>query len=132
MIKLLLTFLILNSMLLKAQPAIYSTANAHSHNDYEQAVPFREAYNAGFGSLEADIFLVNGIDELLVAHTPAELVKNKRRLDSLYLIPIRDCIRKNNGYAYADKSKKLQVLIDIKTMALPTLNKFIETLKRYP
>lgn len=130
--KLIILFLLTNGLLSRAQKSVYTTSNAHSHNDYEQPIPFLEAYNAGFGSIEADIFLVNGNDELLVAHTPAELLTKKRRLDSLYLIPIRDQIKKNHGYAYADKSKKLQILIDIKTVPVPTLNKFIETLKRYP
>jgi alkaline phosphatase len=111
---------------------VYTTANAHSHNDYEQPLPFREAYNAGFGSIEADIFLVGDTNELLVAHTPAELLTKKRRLDSLYLIPIRDCIRKNNGHVYPAASKKLQILVDIKTSPIPTLHKFIETLQRFP
>ncbi len=130
MIKLLTALLIISTLKVTAQPNTYSSSNAHSHNDYEQPKPFWEAYNAGFGSIEADIFLVN--DELLVAHTPAELLTKKRRLDSLYLIPIRDCIRKNNGHPYVNSSKKLQILIDIKTAAVPTLNKFIETIKRYP
>jgi hypothetical protein len=38
----------------------YTIANTHSHNDYEQRVPFWTAYNAQFGSIEADIFLVDG------------------------------------------------------------------------
>jgi alkaline phosphatase len=132
MIKFLIVSLLLNSLLINAQPVTYTSSNAHSHNDYEQPIPFREAYSAGFGSIEADIFLVNGNDELLVAHTPAELATKKRRLDSLYLIPIRDCIRKNHGQAYANRSKKLQILIDIKTAPVPTLKKFIETIQRYP
>ena len=40
-----------------AQPSAYTVSQAHSHNDYEQAVPFWTAYREGFGSIEADIFL---------------------------------------------------------------------------
>ncbi len=125
-----MAFFIITTLKVNAQPKTYSVSNAHSHNDYEQPIPFWEAYNAGFGSIEADIFLVN--DELLVAHTPAELLTKKRRLDTLYLVHIRDNIRKNHGHPYANSSKKLQILIDIKTAPVPTLNKFIETVKRYP
>lgn len=132
MTRLITVLLLLTSLLIHAQPSKYTTSNAHSHNDYEQPIPFWTAYNAGFGSIEADIFLVNGNDELLVAHTPAELATKKRRLDSLYLIPLRDCIRNNHGHPYADFSKKLQILIDVKTAAVPTLLKFIETIKKYP
>jgi hypothetical protein len=132
MTKILILCLLLAAFQINAQPVTYSTANAHSHNDYEQANPFWEAYNAGFGSIEADIFLLKDNDELLVAHSMSEIATKKRRLDSLYLIPIRDCIRNNHGHPYADFTKKLQILIDIKTVPVPTLNKLIETLKRYP
>lgn len=115
-----------------AQPTAYTTANAHSHNDYEQPIPFWEAYNHGFGSIEADIFLLGENDELLVAHTPAELKVKKRRLDSLYLIPIVNCLKKNQGTPYADKSRKLQILVDIKTSATATLQKLVKTIARYP
>lgn len=120
------------SLSVSAQPSVYNTSNAHSHNDYEQALPFWDAYNHGFGSIEADIFLLDDREELLVAHTPAELKTKKRRLDSLYLIPIVNCVKKNHGSPYADKSKKLQILIDIKTAAAPTLQKLVETIARYP
>ncbi|HKG69564.1 MAG TPA: hypothetical protein VKA92_11895, partial [Segetibacter sp.] len=115
-----------------AQPYNYTTSNAHSHNDYEQKFPFWNAYNNGFGSIEADIFLVKDNDELLVAHSSQELAIRKMRLDSSYLIPIVNCVKKNKGYPYSDKSKKLQILVDIKTTAAATLNQLVKTINRYP
>jgi alkaline phosphatase len=115
-----------------AQPAVYTTSNAHSHNDYEQSVPFWEAYRHGFGSIEADIFLLNKEPELLVAHTLEEISQNKRRLDSLYLLPLLQCIRQHGGYPFANVNQKLQLLIDVKTTAAPTLQKLVETLEKYP
>ncbi len=134
MLKQLIVILLLSSSvgLATAQPAAYTTANAHSHNDYEQPRPFWEAYQHGFGSIEADIFLLNEEPELLVAHTPEEITQKKRRLDSLYLLPLAQCLRKHNGYPFADTTKKLQLLIDINTTAAPALEKLMETLKRYP
>lgn len=120
------------SLSVNAQPAKYSTNQAHSHNDYEQDTPFLKAYHQQFGSLEADIFLENGSDVLWVAHTPAELAQKRRSLDSLYLQPLAQYIRTNKGYVYADTTKRLQLLIDIKTAAVPTLNRLIEVLKQYP
>ncbi|HTN36686.1 MAG TPA: hypothetical protein VL053_06400, partial [Arachidicoccus sp.] len=38
----------------------YTTQNAHSHNDYEQTHYYTQATDAAFGSMEADIYLVNG------------------------------------------------------------------------
>jgi alkaline phosphatase len=41
------------------QTIYYTTENAHSHNDYEQQIHCWMAYDQGFGSIEADIFLRN-------------------------------------------------------------------------
>jgi alkaline phosphatase len=112
-----------------AQPVVYSTANAHSHNDYEQPVPLYTAYYSGFGSIEVDIFLAN--DSLLVAHTPKDLYKY-RTLENLYLKPLQAFIENNNGFVYADTSRKLQLMIDVKTEAVSTLNKLIALLQNYP
>lgn len=112
-----------------AQPSAYSVANAHSHNDYEKEFPFRNAYNRGFGSIEADIFLHD--DKLIVAHDSIQLKLN-RTLDSLYLQPLQNCIAKNNGYVYADTGRQLQLLVDIKSGAKATLDKLIQILGKYP
>jgi hypothetical protein len=63
----------------------YSTAQAHSHNDYERAHPFTDAYEQQFGSVEADIFLVN--DTLFVAHNLKD-IRHGRTFTALYLLPI--------------------------------------------
>ena len=111
-----------------AQPT-YSVAAAHSHNDYEQKIPFYTAYNARFGSIEADIFLQNG--ELIVAHSKEELPLH-RTLDSLYLQPLLRFVKQNNGFAYPDTMRRLQMMIDIKTEAVPTLQKLVQILQQYP
>lgn len=112
-----------------AQPLSYSTANAHSHNDYEQRVPLATAYNEMFGSIEADIFWQNG--ELLVAHKKEELVTH-RTLEELYLKPLMAYVEKNKGYIYADTSRRLQFMIDLKTNGDTTLGSLVELLKKYP
>ena len=103
-----------------AQPINYSSANAHSHNDYEQKQPFYAAYNEQFGSIEADIHLVNGL--LLVAHDAKGLNSNNT-LEKLYLQPIVDF--KNN-------KRPLQLLIDVKTDAIATLDSLVGLLKKFP
>ena len=107
----------------------YTTANAHSHNDYEQKTPFYLAYAETFGSIEADIFLHN--DSLIVGHTTADLV-HKRTLQNLYLEPLLQEIKRNNGNPYKDSSRKLQVMIDVKTEGVSTLHKLSEVLQSYP
>lgn len=112
-----------------SQPKVYTTSNAHSHNDYEKAYPFSAAYKQQFGSIEADVFLLN--DQLYVAHTKEELA-NAKTLEALYLKPLSDIITQNKNFAYADKKKQLQLMIDIKTDSLSTLNKLIAQLQQYP
>lgn len=101
----------------------------HSHNDYEQATPFFSAYQQGFESIEADIFLKNG--ELFVAHKPED-IKPARTLSNLYLQPLSNIITANKGTVYSYPNKKLQLLIDIKTEAYSTLAALAEILKKYP
>jgi alkaline phosphatase len=100
------------TFVIHAQQIVYSTTNAHSHNDYEQAQPFYLAYQEQFGSIEADIHLING--KILVAHDTKE-VSIERSLEKLYLNPLADFVKKNNGSPYPDSSKTLQLLIDQKT-----------------
>jgi hypothetical protein len=117
---LILTLAIFISNSILAQPTYYSVANAHSHNDYEQQAPFYNAYNEEFGSIEADIHLING--NLLVGHDKADLSPEKT-LENLYLIPLKDSKIQN---------RSLQLLIDIKTEASATLDSLVSVLKKYP
>ncbi|MEO6721210.1 MAG: alkaline phosphatase family protein [Ferruginibacter sp.] len=111
------------------QTSLYTTANAHSHNDYLQQAPFLQAYHEGFGSIEPDVHLRNGL--LLVGHDSNELTKS-RTLENMYLLPLADYASKNNGYVYNDTTKKLQLLIDIKTDSIHTLDAIIDLLNKYP
>jgi alkaline phosphatase len=121
----------------RTQPALqlmdghhpYTVANTHSHNDYEQATPFWLAWGQQFGSIEADIFWLNG--QMLVGHNLEE-IKNGRTLEEYYLKPLLSCLQKNNGHPYADTTRELQMLIDVKTDSIATLNALIGLLKKYP
>ena len=124
----LLIILLSISLHCAAQPEKYTTANAHSHNDYQQALPLMLAWSNQFGSIEVDIFLHNG--KLVVAHDSSQLAR-QWALDSLYLRPLRLCIAKNGGSVYMDKSRSLQLMIDIKSEAHATLDKLVTLLKSY-
>src|SRR5688572_21723768 len=87
-----------------AQERKYTVSNAHAHNDYEHTIPFFSAYTAGFGSIEADIFLKNG--QLFVSHDTTG-IRSNRTLETLYLRPLKAMIRKNNGHVYSEKGKTL-------------------------
>lgn len=100
-----------------AQPGTYTIKNAHSHNDYEQTRPFHAAYELGFGSIEADVFLKEG--RLYVAHN-WEDIKPERTFEALYLIPLLEKIRANKGWPYPNRAG-LQLLIDLKNTGQATL-----------
>ena len=101
-------------VLVKDQPISkghYSVQNAHSHNDYAQKDFFWEAYNAGFGSMEADVYLVDG--QLMVAHNKKD-IHTARTLAAMYLAPLARQVRKNKGYPYKNHKDALELLIDLK------------------
>jgi Glycerophosphoryl diester phosphodiesterase family len=98
---------------------------AHAHNDYEHKRPLLDALDHGFCSFEADIYLVDG--QLLVAHNRYQ-VKTNRTLQSLYLDPLRERIRKNGGRVYAS-GPECTLLIDLKSdwhSIYPVLRKVLE------
>ena len=112
-----------------ATQAQYTTLNAHSHNDYSQKTPFFLAYNAHFGSIEADIWAVDGV--LFVSHNRTAITP-ERTLDSLYIQPIVRNFKANNGKVWGDHNGTFQLLIDLKTAVIPTLPLLVDALKKYP
>lgn len=96
----------------------------HSHNDYQQSVPFWNAFANGATSFEADIFLKN--KQLFVAHDYNKIT-NSNTLKALYLNPIKTALE--NKYL---THKKLILLVDIKSEAKTTLTEFIKVLNTYP
>ena len=96
----------------------------HSHNDYHQNIPFWKALSCGFGSVEADVLLKN--DTLFVTHGASEIISN-RHIENLYLQPIQKIIRLG-----MEVNSTLQLLVDIKSEAQPTLAKLIAVVEKYP
>ena len=90
--------------------------HAHAHNDYEHTRPLFDALERGFCSVEADIYLVDG--QLLVAHD-RDKVSASRTLQSLYLDPLRERVRKNGGRVFPN-GPDLTLLIDVKSEAEET------------
>jgi hypothetical protein len=89
---------------------------AHSHNDYEHTRPLLDALDQGFCSVEADIYLVDG--KLLVAHNRSQ-VRPERSLQALYLNPLRQRVRDNQGRVYP-QGPPVILLIDVKSDAAAT------------
>ena len=96
----------------------------HSHNDYDQDIPFWTAYKNGLNSIEIDLFLKN--DSLYVTHSESEIIAD-RTIEHLYLNSLSKVASSQLGI-----KKKLQILIDIKSESHTTLNRLIKTLNYYP
>jgi alkaline phosphatase len=123
---LIIYFLLLPGSLMAQE---YSSSSIFSHNDYEQKNPFYNAYDHQIGFIEADVFLDN--NELLVAHSRSEL-NPQQTLEILYLKPLQEKIKLNKGNIYADPSKALTLMIDLKTEGISTLNAIVVKLKTFP
>lgn len=95
--------------------------SGHSHNDYEQKYPFKTAFEAKMGSIEADVYLVN--DNLYVSHEAKDINPSKS-LEKLYLQPLAKLVRKKKAYP-------LILLIDIKSHADSTLDAVVKQISKY-
>ena len=102
--------------------------SGHSHNDYLRERPLWDALSLGFTSIEVDIFLVGGA--LLVGHDEEALDVN-RTLQSLYLDPLRDHVRRHDGWVYPSQHS-LDLVIDIKSDARSTYEVLAGVLMEYP
>ncbi|NJB71080.1 alkaline phosphatase [Saonia flava] len=114
----LVLFLFCSNTEVKAQEAY----KVHSHNDYNQQLPFWYAYSNGAASIEADLFLKN--DTLYVTHSKDEIVPH-HTFEKLYLERLK-------SLSSSGDLRELQVLIDLKSEAYTTLQKLVEVLENYP
>lgn len=104
-------------------PTAKSLARAHAHNDYEHARPLLDALEAGFSSVEADVYVaplpagtpgaVAGATGLYVAHDPQD-IRPENTLAALYLEPLKARLAQNGGCVHRDCAP-FHLLIDAKT-----------------
>jgi len=109
------------------QAEVAPLRRAHAHNDYQHDPPLLKALGQGFTSVEADILLVG--DKLCVAHGAREVVP-ERTLQSLYLEPLRERVKRNGGRVYRE-GPQFKLLVDIKTAVEPTYRRLHEVLEEY-
>lgn len=122
------TFAVTAPSTFAAEVAPVPLSQAHAHNDYHHERPLLDALDRGFCSVEADVFLVDG--ELLVGHDRRELTP-ERTLESLYLKPLAEKVRANDGGRVFPNGPPITLLIDIKTSASATWPVLHEALSRY-
>ena len=95
----------------------------HSHNDYNQNIPFWNAYSQKMNSIEIDLVLSN--DSLFVCHDIEDNVVN-RTIENLYLEPLKKANQMNFSGL-----EDLQFLVDLKSEAIPSLDLLIPILESY-
>jgi len=84
----------------------------HSHNDYTRTMPFYEAYSQKIYSIEVDLFYRN--DTFYVSHEEAD-INSQKTFESLYLNPLLSLYKINNGRAWSDADRSIQLVIEIKS-----------------
>lgn len=132
MIKFLSLLMVFHTFNLYSQSILlYGKSNANAHNDYLQDEPFWGAYKQGFGSIETDVILKDGI--LYAAGQENEIVRNKT-LKSTYINPLVSILKKNNGHVFPIPVGKLQIIINLKSpfnTTLAALIKELQPLEKY-
>lgn len=107
----LLVISVLLTTTLLAQQSFPLVYQGHSHNDYTHKRPLFDALDAGFMSIEVDVFHRNG--DIMVAHY-ALSIKKEHTLRNLYLEPLRKRVAENNGCVYAGEEQEFIMMIDLK------------------
>lgn len=100
---------------------------AHAHNDYNHDRPLLDALDHGFCSIEVDVFEVEG--RLLVAHNLKD-VDPERTIQSLYLDPLLERVRRNGGRVYPNGPEVI-LLVDFKSGGEKTYSVLREVLAGY-
>lgn len=119
--------LLLTPAIRAADAPVKPLTRAHAHNDYEHTRPLLDALDQGFGSVEADIYLVDG--KLLVAHDRRQ-VRPERTLEALYLDPLLARVRANGGRVFKG-GPPFYLLIDFKSDGNALWPVLKATLERY-
>ena len=120
--------LLLNLVQLNCKAQSTPLSNAFAHNDYLHKRPLLDALDNGFVNIEADVFLKG--DKLVIAHI-FPYFKRHRTLEALYLKPLSERIAGHDGRVFANYSKPVILMIDIKTGANNTYRVLLPLLEKY-
>ena len=122
-LKVIILLISLLSGSLEAQEIHY---NAFSHNDYERPRPLFDALSFRFNCVEADLWLIDG--ELYVSHDSVAPDPDIT-FEKLYLLPLVERIKNNNGKVYPGSDRPFYLMVDCKTdgeAMYPVLKKKLE------
>ena len=97
-----------------------------AHNDYAHKRAVHDALAAGCSSVEADVFLIDGV--LRVGHE--RVLLRDGTLQSLYLDPLRDIVARNGGYVQS-RGERFWLLLDIKADSAAVYDELRRVLANY-
>jgi hypothetical protein len=99
---------------------------AYAHNDYRNERPLERAIELGFQGVEVDYYVEDG--ELRVGHDPDE-TRPGRTVESMYLIPLRERVRREGTVLPGGRTFILNV--ESKREGMSTYEALHELLSRY-
>lgn len=117
----------------------------HSHNDYWRPYPLFSALAAGCTGIEADVWLAEDGETLLVGHDKKSLRK-ERTLDRMYLDPLFEILEKRNpgeqwenntvydraaGVFQTQPNATVVLMVDVKSEPVETWRVILERLERF-
>ncbi|MFI5162689.1 MAG: phosphatidylinositol-specific phospholipase C/glycerophosphodiester phosphodiesterase family protein [Sphingobacteriales bacterium] len=102
--------------------------NGFAHNDYRHKHPLFDALDNGYTNIEADIFLRD--TNLVVAHI-CPMFREGKTLEKLYLKPLFDRVRQNNGRVYSNYMRPVILMIDVKSGSDNTYRQLERLLDKY-
>ena len=126
---LLKSFVLMSMILAGVEMAAQRPVMVHSHNDYRQSRPFWNAYTHHAASIEADVYLVDGV--FLVGHDREEL-SGDRTLEKMYIEPLVKVLGRNGGKAWKESDCRLQLMVELKAGTVPELDSLTALLSRWP
>jgi hypothetical protein len=121
-----IAFIILGLHLSAQQQIIES---GHSHNDYTHEHPLFDALGYGYKSIEIDVWLHKG--KLIVDHNGLALDSGKKDIEELYLRPIQQRVKENNGWVYKGDSTPTIFMVEFKSEPEAAYVKLKELIEKY-
>jgi len=106
----------------------------HSHNDYQHAVPFRDAYFHHAAEIEADVYLPRTPamkDSLMIGHDTTDITPG-RTLISMYIYPIVSLFKKYGNRVSPDPNYTFRLMIDVKDQWKDVYPLLLKEIDKYP
>ncbi|MEM1220094.1 MAG: hypothetical protein AAGH79_14335 [Bacteroidota bacterium] len=105
-----LVYLTITPLWLRAQDVL-PIPYGHAHNDYQHSRPLEEALEAGFTSIEVDLYYLKGT--FYVSHHRPLVRQKENTLEHLYLRPLQTKLQES-GAIYPGYRQPLFLMLDLK------------------